>query len=329
MNLENTKTKKILEAKRISFSYGDKEILKNISFSLHRDEIIGIAGESGSGKTTLLKLLAGLLSPQKGEMLFHGERMMDPKEKLIKGEEQIKLVNQDFDLMPYISVDQNILRNSLSQSDSARKRILGEYHRKLALGNIKNQKAKKTSGGQMQRVAMATALSTKPEILLLDEPFSNLDYSLKNGIIEMLQSDWKPKGMILVAHEPNDILQLSDRIFIMEKGKIIQKGKPQEVYQNPKNQYAALTLGPINSIKPSEAFELGIEVNDSKKKTIFLRPNQIKIQKKEGLCAKVIGSRFNGAYYLLDCYIEKWNKVLIVQAEKNPGTEVIINLGRK
>lgn len=329
MNLENKKTEIILEAKKLSFSYDDKDILKNLSFKLYSNEIIGIAGESGSGKTTLLKLLAGLMSPQKGELFFHGEKMLDPDEKLIKGEEQIKLLNQDFDLMPFITVDQNILRSTLSKSDSSRKKMLGEYHRKLQIGNIKSQKAKKTSGGQMQRIAMATALSTRPEILLLDEPFSNLDYSLKNKIMDMLLSEWKPKAIILVAHEPGDILQFSDRIFIFQKGKIIQKGEPKDVYYKPKNIYAAETLGPVNAFKHAEAIDLGFDLKNSSSKTFFLRPNQIKIQKKNGMEAKVINCRFNGAYYLLDCYVEKWDKVLKVQTGKELKKLSTLSLGLK
>lgn len=313
---------KILEAKKISFSYGADKILRNISFNLHSNEILGIAGESGSGKTTLLKVLAGLMSPDRGELLFKGEKLTDPQEKLIAGEEQIKLVNQDFDLMPFISVDENILRNSLSQSDSARKKMLGKYHRKLQIGNIKNQKAKKTSGGQMQRVAMATALSTRPEVLLLDEPFSNLDYSLKNKIIEMLLKEWKPKGMILVAHDPNDILQLSDRILILQKGRIIQKGSPHDVYYNPKNLYAAETLGPVNRLEVKEALEMGIRTE----KPVFLRPNQLKVHKTKGLKAIVSNSRFNGAYYLVECLVEKWDKVLLVQLQRELETSKGVKL---
>lgn len=328
MTLKKENKKKILEVKKLSFSYGEKQILKNISFNLHINEIIGIAGESGSGKTTLLKLLAGLIGPDTGELLFKGRKLLDPNEKLIVGEDEIKLVNQDFDLMPFITVDENILRSSLSKSDSARKKMLGEYHRKLQIGKIKNQKAKKTSGGQMQRVAMAKALSTRPEILLLDEPFSNLDYSLKNSIMDMLQTEWKPKGMILVAHEPSDILQLSNRILIMQNGKIIQKGSPKEVYQTPKNHYAAQTLGPINSIMPSEALELGVELSLTTKKQIFLRPNQLKIKKQKGMEAMVLNSRFHGAYYVVECFVDKWNKILKVQVEVGMkiGSKVKIGL---
>lgn len=324
--MEKEKKIKILEAKKLYFSYGEKKIINNLSFNLHSDEIIGIAGESGSGKTSLLKLLAGLLSPDSGEVLYKGEKLLDPQNKLIMGEEQIKLVNQDFDLMPFITVDENILRDSLFKSESARRKMLGEYHRKLQIGNIKNQKAQKTSGGQMQRVAMASALSTRPEILLLDEPFSNLDYSLKNNIMDMLQTEWKPRGMILVAHEPSDILQLADRILIMQNGKIIQKGKPKEVYQNPKNHYAAQTLGAINSLKPSEAIELGLELSITNTKSIFLRPNQLKIQKEKGIEASVLNSRFHGAYFIIECFVEKWDKVLKVQEDRGMKKETLVNL---
>lgn len=327
MNLEKEKPQILLEAKKISFSYGEKMVLKNVSFRLKANEIIGIVGGSGSGKTSLLKILGGFLSPDKGVVFLDGNSLKNSNEKLILGEEKIKLVNQDFDLMPFISVDENIASENLSQSESARKKMLGEYHRKLQIGNIKNQKAERTSGGQQQRVAMAKALSVKPEVLLLDEPFSNLDFSLKNRIIELLQTRWKAKGIIVVAHEPMDILKMADRILVMDKGRIIQEGSSQELYHKPKNQYVAELLGPVNVLESIEAQDLGI--NNEGDKKVYLRPNKLKTVHKNGLKAEVLKSHYYGAYYILECYVKKWDKILKVQAAANKSGKVSLGLKHK
>ena len=208
--------KPILQTRKLSFSYGEQTILSDVSFQLNKGEVIGLIGKSGSGKTNLLQLLAGLLEPEKGTIYYRGEEVEGPSKRLIPGHEEIKLVKQDFELMPYLSVEDNIMRQSLSLSHTARKRLLGHLRNRLQLQSVKGRKATETSGGQKQRVALATAIATRADILLLDEPFSNLDYALKQDLISMLQTDWKPNGMILVTHEPQDMMALADRILVLK-----------------------------------------------------------------------------------------------------------------
>lgn len=305
--MENTSNQDLLKVKNLSFSYNEKALLRRIKFNLKQGEIIGLAGESGSGKTTLLKLLSGFLDPVSGTIEYKGDLVAGPADQLIPGHDSIKLMNQDFDLMPFISVDENIIRHSLSSSKSKRKKLLGHYHNRLRLGRQKNQRANETSGGQKQRIALASTMATKPELLLLDEPFSNLDFNLKNEIIDLLLHDWRPNGMIVVTHEPTDLLRLATRVFIMKDGRIIQDGRPNEVYKNPVNKYAAELLGPINEIRNNEAIELGFNAEAD----LLLRPNSFVV--KRGNDFEVRSCEFVGPYYLMECYSSDWNKSILVQ----------------
>ena len=227
----------VIETRNLSFGYSDVKVLRNINLMLREGEILGIAGESGSGKTSLLKLLAGLLEPGSGGILFNGEKLQPPSQKLIPGHDRISIIQQDFDLMPYISVDENIYREGHTLTKGLSGRKVAEIRAKLKLSKFKANKAGQTSGGQKQRVAIARAIAAKPEVLLLDEPFSNLDHGLKADLIQLLKSEWKARAMILVTHEPNDLLQVADRIVVLENGRIVQQGSPQHLYSFPKNRY--------------------------------------------------------------------------------------------
>lgn len=311
--MENQSKKTLLSAKSLHFGYNGKNLLKSINLQLKEGEIVGIAGDSGSGKTTLLKLLAGLLDPIKGEIFFKNEELLGPKDVLIPGHPEIKLVHQDFDLMPYISVEENIIRNTLASSITKRKAILGHYKQSLKLGKVKNQKANETSGGQQQRVAMAAALASKPEVLLLDEPFSNLDFRLKNDLIQLLKNEWRPSSMIVVAHEPSDLLRLSDRLLVLQKGKIIQDGTPKDVYENPCNQYVAELLGPINVLNGQQAAMFGKNTDDM----CLIRPEKFKLMEKGEISVKWIETNYAGNYSIANFLVEKWDKIILVQDDRD------------
>lgn len=299
------KAGEILSAESLQFSYGEKKIIQNISLKVNSGDVLGIAGASGSGKTTLLKILAAKLQPNTGQVLYKGTDIYTTGNQLLRGHEDIKIVDQDFDLMPYITVEENILRNSLSLSEQSRKRLIGHMKKQLRLSSIAGKKAVNTSGGQKQRIALATAIAAKPELLLLDEPFANLDYSLKAEIIELLQSKWKRPAMVVVTHEPADLLALCNRVIIMDKGRIIQSGSSREVYENPINAYAAKLLGPVNEPSGSVLKALGFDANRR-----FLRPHRLTI-KKEGVKAKVVKSVFAGSYFSVSLLLSDYDELII------------------
>ncbi len=295
----------VLEAHNLSFGYeAQPNVLKRVSFSLKEGEVLGIIGKSGSGKTTLLKLLAGLLQPASGSLRYDGKPLDGPRENLVPGHPEIKLVQQDFDLMPYLTIEDNMVKHNLSLSESMRKRTLGQLRRQLDLSKVKGKKAKATSGGQKQRVALASALIAKPEVLLLDEPFSNIDYAIKQDLLALLKSDWKPKAAVLVAHEPSDMLMLADRLLVMDKGRVVQEGTVQEVYHQPLNRNIGQLLGPVNELAPELAKALGFKEIDR-----FLRPSQLEVGSK-GVAAKVLDSVFQGYAYLTSVLVPTYDKEL-------------------
>ncbi len=320
------KSSTILKVSGLHFSYGDKAILKNVSFAIKEGETIGIIGESGSGKTSLLKLIGGLLKPENGTLLFDGSLIPGPDERLIAGHEKIKLVHQDFDLMPYLSVKENMLRNSLSESNAGRERILKKFKKQLRLRDVESNRAADTSGGQKQRIAMATAISARPDVLLLDEPFSNLDYPLKMELIQLLKTEWKPRAMIVVTHEPSDILKLADRILVMHKGRIVQKGESRKVYEYPKNEQVGKLLGPINILTTEVAALFGIESESD----IYLRPHQFQISE-VGVEAEVLSSVYLGGVFEYEVQLSKSQTVLKLQNPRQlqSGDNVKLKLSGK
>ncbi len=285
----------LLEVKKLKFAYSEKPVLRNINLSLYPGEVLGLIGESGSGKTSLIKLLGGLLDPLGGEIYYQGEKMTGPAGSLIPGHPDIKVVNQDFDLMPFLSVEENMLRHARSASDSAQRRISGHYRQRLKLKQLSQQRAVDTSGGQKQRVAMGTALAAKPRVLLLDEPFSNLDYPLKQELIALLQSEWKPAAMVLVTHEPSDLLALATRVIALEKGRIIQTGSTTDIYQHPKTAAIGRLLGPLNHFEGEELQALGHPGSEA-----LIRPHQLQIAE-QGLAAEVTAIKYQGSHYLHQC----------------------------
>jgi iron(III) transport system ATP-binding protein len=276
----------ILEVNKLSHAYGTKKVLKQVSFSLGAGERLGIAGASGSGKSTLLKILAGQLALQKGEVAFKGDALALGKNELLPGHATIKLLNQDFDLAPVLNVDENISRKGRDLSQTALKKHLGRSHNKLELGALKSQIAQELSGGQQQRTALAATLAAKPQLLLLDEPFSQLDYALKSKVLHYLQTDYPELAQVLVTHEPSDLLAHTDRLLILRQGRIEQEGSPYTIFHFPKNQYVAEVTGPINSLSPAAQSYL-------QTKETLLRPLHF-VFKKGGFKAQVLSTYLNG-----------------------------------
>lgn len=315
---------KILEVKKLSHAYGTKKVLRQVSFSLNAGERLGIAGASGSGKSTLLKILAGQLALQKGKVAFKGDALALGKNELVPGHAAIKLLNQDFDLAPVLNVDENIIRKGRDLSKTALKKHLGRSHNKLELGTLKSQTAKELSGGQQQRTALAATLAAKPQLLLLDEPFSQLDYALKSKVLHYLQTDYPQLAQVLVTHEPSDLLAHTDRLLILRQGQIEQEGSPFTVFHFPKNQYVAEVTGPINSLSPAAKSYLQTAET-------LLRPLHF-VFKKRGFKAQVLSTYLNG--YATFAELRLFNKeetTLMVQVPSNVSLQKdeVVYLGIK
>ncbi|UNQ73902.1 ABC transporter ATP-binding protein [Infirmifilum sp. NZ] len=225
------------------------KILDNISFEVKDKEFFTLIGPSGCGKTTTLRIIAGLLKPDKGNVYFDGRLMNDvPPEK-----RNITMVFQNFALMPHMTVFDNIAfglkMRGWSQEDI--KRRVREVMELLRIEGLENKKPHQLSGGQQQRVGVARALAPNPDVILFDEPLSNVDAVLREQLRFEIRDLMKKLGItsIYVTHDQAEALVVSDRLAIMSKGRIIQIGTPDEIYRRPANTFVAGFLGVVNLIK--------------------------------------------------------------------------------
>ncbi|QTD36428.1 ABC transporter ATP-binding protein [Polaribacter batillariae] len=280
----------MLKVKHISFGYTkNKTVLENFNFTLKEGEHLCIMGESGCGKSTLLKIIYGLLDLQKGTIFWKENQVLGPKKYLVPGMDFFKYVAQDFDLMPYISVSENIKKHlSRFYPEESEKRTQ-ELLEVIEMKAFENTKVKNLSGGQKQRVAIARALAKEPELLLLDEPFGQIDNFKKNSLRRRLFAYLKEKNIacIVATHDKNDALSFADRLIVIRHQKIIANDSPKEIYHNPKKKYIAALFDDVNEITIDG-------------KTHLFYPHQIKIVENSDKKAIVLNAYFKGAYWLIE-----------------------------
>ena len=288
----------LLEINQLFFSYSpDKELFRNLNLKIERGRIIALAGESGCGKSTLLNLIYGLLDWEKGEIIFDGKPVYGPKKNIVPGESEMKLVAQNYDLMPYATVADNVGKFISNINLQDKKEKVQQLLKVVGLEEYADIHPKYLSGGQQQRVAIARALSVMPKLLLLDEPFSNLDYSRKIELRERLFNYAKEKdvSLIISTHEIQEVMPWLDQIIVLQQGRLIQNDSPRDIYSNPYNAYVAKLFGEVNIFSDEEKAYFGLSKN-------FWYPNEIKIAS-SGKEARILESRFAGNHY--------WNKVLV------------------
>lgn len=227
---------------------------------------MAIIGESGSGKSTLLKCLYGLLKVDEGEIRYKGKRILGPDEQLIPGHKEMKMVTQDFSLNVYAKVYDNIA-SMLSNTDvKSKERKTVEMMKHLRITHLRDKKIVALSGGEQQRVAIAKALISDTSVLLLDEPFSQVDALLKNQLRADIKRIAAETGVtvIMVSHDPADGLFLSDELLIIKDGYLLQRGNPEHIYNHPDHVYTAQILGNAVVLKTEEAEKLGIQTQAEK-----------------------------------------------------------------
>lgn len=225
----------MLELKNVKKSYDGTVVLKNISLDIGEGEIVSILGPSGCGKTTLLNLILGIVDADGGRIIFNGEDLTDvPMEK--RG---FNIVFQDYALFPNLNVYQNITYGLRNKPEISSKEEVEELIRLLGLEEHLTKRIGQLSGGQKQRVALARTMVMKPRILLLDEPLSALDGVIKESIKDRIRTIAKEYNLttIIVTHDPEEALTLSDRVMIINDGEIAQFGRPEEIIERPENNF--------------------------------------------------------------------------------------------
>lgn len=271
--------------------------LKDVSCSIGQAEVIAIVGESGSGKSTLLKIIYGLLSPDQGSVFFRQEQVAGPDLKLIPGHDSMKMVTQDFSLNTYAKVYDNVASMLPNTNLRYKEEKSWEIMRFLKIDHLFNKRVSDLSGGEQQRVAVARAIITEPEVLLMDEPFSQIDTPLKSHLradIKRLSHDLGIT-VILVSHDPIDGLSLADQIFVLRAGELVESGEPLKVYNNPAYAYTSRLLADSNILVAADALKIGLQ---PQKALIGIYPQWIHINRtvSTSINYKVVNSFFKGTH---------------------------------
>lgn len=280
-----------------SFAYSEKTILRNISFTLKPGEHLSILGESGCGKSTLLHLVYGLLHLENGSIFYNEKKLLGPTKTLIPGEPFMKLVAQEFNIMPFTTVAENLGSHLSGLDEEKDKKRIDELLEVVEMESLKNTMVKNLSGGQKQRVALAKALANEPEILLLDEPFSSIDVFRKNKLRRKIFSYLKRNniGCIIATHESDEALAFSDEILMLKNGTEELFGTPEFIYKNVETEYQAGFFGEANLL-PKSFFSSKVSSEE-----IIIFPHQLKIsEEKTKLEITVKKSYFKGSHYLIE-----------------------------
>lgn len=275
------------------FPKGDICIANNINLYINEGEIFTILGKSGSGKTTFLRMIAGLETPDNGEIIIDGNIVYSKQINLQPKDRQVAVVFQNYALLPHLSISSNITFGS-----NASKEELEEVLEKTKLKGQENKFPHELSGGQQQRVALARAIINKPKILLLDEPLSNIDTELRTHLRAELKEMIKAFGItaLFITHDKEDAFYLSDRIAIMSGGNILQTGSAKDIYHHPVDLYCANFLG-----KMTQLFQ-----------NAYIRPEHIKITPDGEFDAIIKSIVFYGSFY--EIIISEKDKDLLVHS---------------
>ena len=295
----------MLKVSNISFEYAPKkEVLTDISFTLGEGQHLCVMGESGSGKSTLLKAVYGLLDLKKGSINWKNQEILGPAFHLVPGMSFFKYVAQDFDLMPYTSVAENIGKFLSRFYPEEKEQRTNELLEVIEMSSFANEKVKTLSGGQQQRVAIARALAKEPELILLDEPFGQIDNFKKNSLRRKLFSYLKEKNIscIVATHDGDDALSFADQMMVIKNKKVIAFDSPRNLYKSPPEHYVAALFDDVN--------ELYI---DGERRLMY--PHQIQTSKDSLHKVIVKKSFFKGSFWLIEATFN--SQVIFFQSTEN------------
>lgn len=277
-------------------------IVKDITLAVGKLEKIAIAGETGAGKSTVLKLIAGLIQPDGGRLMYEGSKVLGPHDHLVPGHPGIAYLSQHFELQKSLRVEQ-VLEYSNVLSEGEANRL---YH-VCQITHVLKRRTDQLSGGEKQRVAICRLLISRPGLLLLDEPFSHLDMMHKNTLKSVIRDIGERLRItcMLVSHDPSDTLPWADRIIVMRDGRIVQVDTPSRIYNNPVDEYTAGLFGKCNFIESRE-MRLFAKLrpvarlkNSLDGGRVLIRPEQFQIARKSdrALRARVERVMFYGSFW--------------------------------
>ena len=320
----------IISFEDVNKFYEDTHVLKNINFEIEKGKFYTLLGPSGCGKTTILRIIAGFTDVSNGKVTLNGEDVT----KLPPNKRKVNTVFQDYALFPHMNVFENIafgLRLKKTPENIIKEKV-ADALKMVQLSGYENREISQMSGGQQQRVAIARALVNEPEVLLLDEPLSALDLKLRTDMQYELRELQQRLGItfIFVTHDQEEALAMSDEIFVMSKGEIVQSGTPVDIYDEPINRFVADFIGESNIVdgvmkedylvefvgKEFECADAGMRPNE--KVEIVIRPEDLTLTSIENgkLTVEVDTQLFRGVHYEIICYDENGNEWMIHSTRK-------------
>lgn len=283
--------------------------LEKANFSQAIGQKIAIAGETGSGKSTLLKIIAGLEQPDSGTILFEDKKVMGPLYELIPGHPGIAYLSQHFELPNFLTVEQVLIyANPLWDEEAEKDEKAKALYKMCRIDHLLKRRTDELSGGEKQRVALAKLIISAPRLLLLDEPFSNLDMIHKTVLKDVIKdlSEQLNLSCIIISHDPLDTLSWADDIIVMRNGKIIQHDTPYHIYTQPSDAYTAGLFGKYNTISSKLAASLAtILEDDAIASNTFLRPEHFIItnSNEPSFKGEVTATRYFGSYQEIDVIV--------------------------
>lgn len=292
------------------------ETVKNVSFIQNQFQNAAIVGETGSGKSTLLKMIAGLIQPDTGNVFFEDKKVAGPLEKLLPGHSKIAYLSQHFELRNNYRVEEELDYLNILSGEEAQA-LFNVCH----IEHLLKRKTTEVSGGEKQRISLARLLLSSPRLLLLDEPYSNLDIIHKN-ILKKVVKDVSEKLVItclLVSHDPIDILSWAEKILVMKDGAVIQQGTPEDIYCQPVNEYSAALFGGYNLLSKAMYKMFTNGVTEESEKRIFLRPEQFSINSLQTkfVKGKADEVRFLGSAYEVEVQFDNNETITVRTGLKN------------
>jgi iron(III) transport system ATP-binding protein len=315
----------LLEVRNVSHSYDERPVLEDISFELEPGVIGCLLGPSGCGKTTVLRCIAGFEPLTRGEIALHGKTMSRAGHTVPAERRRIGMVFQDYALFPHLTVARNIGFGLRNASESEREARVAELLDIVGLHQVERRYPHELSGGQQQRVALARALAPRPELMLLDEPFSNLDVEMRERLsVEVREILKQQKATaILVTHDQHEAFNIADEIGIMTQGRIEQWDTPYRLYHEPGSRFVADFIGQgvfLRGMVLDEA-TIGVELGALKSRfseglapgtpvDVLLRPDDILHDDSSPLQARVLHKAFRGAEFLYTLQLPGGGRVL-------------------
>ena len=239
----------VISIRDLKKSFGDLEVLKDISLDIHKGEVVVVLGPSGSGKSTLLRCLNRLEEPTAGQIIFEGQDITSPKTNINKVREHMGMVFQQFNLFPHKDALHNVMlaqMKVLGRSKADAERIAREQLDRVGLADRADHFPAELSGGQQQRVAIARALAMEPHVMLFDEATSALDPELVRGVLDVMRElAHGGMTMVVVTHEMGFARDVADRVVFMEGGVIVEEGTPEQVFEHPKSERTRAFIGEV------------------------------------------------------------------------------------